>query len=79
MCPKGSSSTSFIHDYDHALLSELNTSLLSSSGPGPGHSPRLFSKTGLNSCLKRTRAEAIITETPTHPPPTTGNFSKLII
>ena len=39
--------------------------LLSSSGPGPGNFPRLFSKTGLNSCLKRTRAEAIITETPT--------------
>ena len=39
--------------------------LLSSSGPGTCHSPRLFSKTGLNSCLKRTRAEAIIRETPT--------------
>ena len=54
--------------------------LLSSSGPGPGHFPRLFSKTGLNSCLKRTRAEAIIRETPKHPPfthpPPTRNFSK---
>ena len=34
--------------------------LLLSLGPGPGHCPRLFSKTGLNSCFKRTRAEAII-------------------
>ena len=33
---------------------------LSSSGHGSGQCPRLFSKTGLNSCLKRTRAEPII-------------------
>ena len=39
--------------------------LLLSLGPGPGHFPRLFSKTGLNFCLKRTRAEAVIPETPT--------------
>ena len=53
----------------------FSKSLLSSSGPGLGHCLRLFSKTGLNSCLKRTRAEAIIQETPTHHPPT-RNFSK---
>ena len=62
----------------HKLLSvlikifDVVLSELSSSGPGPGHCPRLFSKNGLNSCLKRTRDEAIITETPTtHPPPET--------
>ena len=42
----------------------IQRALLSSSGPGPGHCPRLFSKTGVNSCHKRTRAEAIIRETP---------------
>ena len=48
----------------------LRSLKLSSLGPGPG--PRLVSRTGLMTRLKRTRAEAIITETPTtHPPPET--------
>ena len=46
------------------MMLVCKTKKLSSSGPGPGHCHRLFSKTGLNSCLKRTRAEVIITETP---------------
>ena len=49
---------------------------MSSLGPGPGHCPRLFSKTGLNSCLKRTRAVAIIPDTPTHHPPSPETFQR---
>ena len=37
----------------------------------------MLSKTGLNPCLKRTRAEAIITETPnTHHPPPPETFQR---
>ena len=65
-------------DVENDSSVKTDLSILSSSGPGPGHCPRLFSKTGLNSCLKRTRAEAIITETPTTHPPPPQTFQRLV-